>query len=154
MNCSVCLVPQSCLTLRNPVDCSLPGSSEHGIFQVRILEWLPFPSSGNLHDPGIEPTSPESPDSASRFFTTESPGKPMWIVPALFNFPSGLYFGSIPWEDWHEGFKISLTSSITVPTRMTFGYVIHIFGYKQLFAGNCPQQETPFLVTLVKLHCH
>ena len=30
---------QSCLTLRNPMDCSLPGSSVHGIFQARVLEW-------------------------------------------------------------------------------------------------------------------
>ena len=33
-------VVQSCLTLCNPVDCSLPGSSVHGIFQARILEWV------------------------------------------------------------------------------------------------------------------
>ena len=32
-------VAQSCPTLRNPMDCSLPGSSTHGIFQARILEW-------------------------------------------------------------------------------------------------------------------
>ena len=32
-------VTQSCLTLRNPMDCSLPGSSAHGIFQARVLEW-------------------------------------------------------------------------------------------------------------------
>ena len=32
-------VTQSCLTLRNPMDCSLPGSSIHGIFQARVLEW-------------------------------------------------------------------------------------------------------------------
>ena len=31
---------QSCLTLRDPVDCSLPGSSTHGIFQARVLEWV------------------------------------------------------------------------------------------------------------------
>ena len=30
---------QSCPTLRNPMDCSLPGSSIHGIFQARVLEW-------------------------------------------------------------------------------------------------------------------
>ena len=30
---------QSCLTLRDPMDCSLPGSSVHGIFQARVLEW-------------------------------------------------------------------------------------------------------------------
>ena len=33
-------VAQSCLTLSNPVDCSLPGSSIHGIFQARVLEWV------------------------------------------------------------------------------------------------------------------
>ena len=32
-------VAQSCLTLSDPVDCSLPGSSAHGIFQARVLEW-------------------------------------------------------------------------------------------------------------------
>ena len=32
-------VAQSCPTLRNPLDCSLPGSSTHGIFQARLLEW-------------------------------------------------------------------------------------------------------------------
>ena len=32
-------VAQSCLTPSDPVDCSLPGSSVHGIFQARVLEW-------------------------------------------------------------------------------------------------------------------
>ena len=32
-------VAQSCLTLRDPVYCSLPGSSVHGILQARVLEW-------------------------------------------------------------------------------------------------------------------
>ena len=32
-------VAQSCLTLSDPMDCSLPGSSVHWIFQARILEW-------------------------------------------------------------------------------------------------------------------
>ena len=32
-------IAQSCPTLRDPIDCSLPGSSVHGIFQARILEW-------------------------------------------------------------------------------------------------------------------
>ena len=32
-------VSQSCLTLNDPMDCSLPGSSVHGIFQARVLEW-------------------------------------------------------------------------------------------------------------------
>ena len=37
-------VAQSCLTLRDPMDCSPPGSSVHGIFQARVLEWVPLPS--------------------------------------------------------------------------------------------------------------
>ena len=35
-----CLVAQLCPTLRGPLDCGLPGSSLHGIFQARILEWV------------------------------------------------------------------------------------------------------------------
>ena len=31
---------QSCLTLNDPMDCSLPASSVHGIFQARVLEWV------------------------------------------------------------------------------------------------------------------
>ena len=33
-------VAQSCLTLSDPMDCSPPGSSVHGIFQARVLEWV------------------------------------------------------------------------------------------------------------------
>ena len=35
-----CLLIQSCLTLCNPMDCSLPGSSVHRILQAKILEWV------------------------------------------------------------------------------------------------------------------
>ena len=38
-------VAQSCLTLSDPMDCSLPGSSVHGIFQARVLEWGAIASS-------------------------------------------------------------------------------------------------------------
>ena len=37
-------VVQSCLTLSDPMDCSLPGSSVHGTFQARVREWVPLPS--------------------------------------------------------------------------------------------------------------
>ena len=41
-------VSQSCLTLSDPIDCSLPGFSVHGIFQARVLEWgaIAFSSDG------------------------------------------------------------------------------------------------------------
>ena len=60
------LLAKSCLTLYNPMDCSLPGSSVHGIFQVRILEWVAISFSRG---------SSQSRDrtqvfcTASRFFT-------------------------------------------------------------------------------------
>ena len=47
-----------------------------GFSRQEYWSGLPFPSPGNLPDPGIEPSSPVSPSLAGRFFTTESPGKP------------------------------------------------------------------------------
>ena len=41
-------VAQSCLTLCDPLDCSLPGSSIHGIFQARVLEWGAIAFSARL----------------------------------------------------------------------------------------------------------
>ena len=38
-------------TLCDPMDCSPPGSSVHGILQARILEWVPMPSSGGSFHP-------------------------------------------------------------------------------------------------------
>ena len=44
-------VPQSRQTLSDSMDCSLPGSSVHGVFQARVLEWgaIAFSISGRLH---------------------------------------------------------------------------------------------------------
>ena len=68
----MCVHAQLCLTLR-PMDCSLRGSSIHGIFQMRILEGIAISYSSTSSDPGIELASPAL---AGRFFTTELPGKP------------------------------------------------------------------------------
>ena len=51
-------VAQSCLTLCDPMDCSLPGSSIMGFPRQEYWNGLPFPSPGNLPNPGIEPESP------------------------------------------------------------------------------------------------
>ena len=51
-------VSQSYLTLSNPIDCSPPGSSVHGIFQQEYWSELPFPSPGDLPYPGLEIRSP------------------------------------------------------------------------------------------------
>ena len=67
---------QSCLTLSNPMDCSLPGSSVHGIFPPSKNTGVNchFLLQGNLPDPGMEPESPASPAVGSGFFTAE----PLW----------------------------------------------------------------------------
>ena len=57
---------QSCLTLCNPMDCSPPVSSVHGILQVRILY---IPSPGDLPTPGIKFMSLMSPELAAVFFS-------------------------------------------------------------------------------------
>ena len=48
-------VAQLCPTLSNPMDCSLPRSSVHGIFQAKVLEWyaIAFSAKGPIHDPKI-----------------------------------------------------------------------------------------------------
>ena len=47
------LVTQLCLTLCDPMDCSPPGSSVHGILQARILEWVAIPFSGIFLTQGL-----------------------------------------------------------------------------------------------------
>ena len=45
-------VAQSCPTLSDSMDCSLPGSSVHGIFQARVLEWGTIAFSGEKAEGG------------------------------------------------------------------------------------------------------
>ena len=57
--CKVASVMPHCF---DPVVCSPPDSSVHGILQARMMEWLATPSLlGDLSDPGIEPVSPVAP---------------------------------------------------------------------------------------------
>ena len=56
------------LILCGPMDCSLPGSSVHRIFQARILEWVATSYPRDLPDPGIKPVSLVSLALASGFF--------------------------------------------------------------------------------------
>ena len=51
-------VAQSCPTLCDPMDCSLPGFSGPGIFQARMLEWVAISFSRESSNPGIEPGAP------------------------------------------------------------------------------------------------
>ena len=64
---------QSCPTPCDPVDCSSPGSSVHGILQATILEWVAMPSSGGSSHPGMKLMSPVL---QGHSLLTEPPGKP------------------------------------------------------------------------------
>ena len=59
-------LPQLCLTLCNPLDCSLPGTSVHGILQARVLEWVAMPSSKGSSQPRDQA---QISHIAGRFFT-------------------------------------------------------------------------------------
>ena len=58
----------------DPVDCSLPGSSVHGIIQERIPEWVAISYVRGSSQPRYEPKSPVL---SGRFFTTAPHGKPL-----------------------------------------------------------------------------
>ena len=66
-----CVHAQLCLTLCNPMDSSLPGSSVHGILQAGILVWVLIFSSRGFSLPRDQTLVPAL---ASRFFTAEPPG--------------------------------------------------------------------------------
>ena len=66
------LMAKLCPILCDPMDCSLPGSSDHGVSQGRILKWVAI-SFSNLPDPGIELRSPALQVDS---LPSEPPGKP------------------------------------------------------------------------------
>ena len=75
---SLCLLvaafnPFTVRVICDPMDCSLPGCSVHGISQARILEWVAISFSSDLPDPVIKTMSPAL---TGGFFTAESLGKP------------------------------------------------------------------------------
>ena len=76
---------QSCLTFWDPMDCSLPGSSVHGTFQARLLEWVAMPSSRRSSQPRDWTSVSYVSRIAGRFFTIEPPGKPHDIAYCLAN---------------------------------------------------------------------
>ena len=72
----LCSVAQSCLTLCDPMDCSLPGSSVHGIFQARILEWVSIPFSCHFLLQGIFLTQGSNP-GLSHFLYWQAESSPL-----------------------------------------------------------------------------
>ena len=75
--CVSVLLAQSCLTLCDPIDCSLPGSLSMEFSRQEYWSGLPLPSPGDLPDPGIEPRSPALWADSLR---PEPPGKPYGLA--------------------------------------------------------------------------
>ena len=71
---------QSCPHLCDPMDCSPPGSSIHGILQARLLKWVSMPSSRGTSQPRDQIWVS---CIAGKFFTTEPLGKPLLTSPRL-----------------------------------------------------------------------
>ena len=70
---------QSCPTLRDPMDCSLPASSVHGIFQAKILHWVAiFFNPEYRPNPGIKPVSPVLLLWQADSLRLASPRSPKW----------------------------------------------------------------------------
>ena len=67
------LLTKLCPTLCDPMDCSPPGSSVHGVLQATILEWVAISFSGDLPNTWIEPGSPTL---RADSLPSEPPGKP------------------------------------------------------------------------------
>ena len=65
-------VAQSCLTLCDPMDYNCQAPLSMGFLRQEYWRGLPFPTPGDLPNPGIEPASLESPALAGRFFTTSA----------------------------------------------------------------------------------
>ena len=79
----VCSFAMLCPTLCVPTDCSLPGSSVHGTFKARILEWVAMPFSRGSYWPRDQTYASYISCIGRRVFTNESPGKTLF----------GLYYG-------------------------------------------------------------
>ena len=71
----MCVCVLSRLTLCDPMDCSLPGSSVHGMFQVRILEWVAISSSRECSRPRARTLVSWSPVLAGSSLPKFPPGK-------------------------------------------------------------------------------
>ena len=109
------------------MDCSLPGSSVHGILQAHILEWVAMPSSRDLPDPGIELVSLVSTALACGLF------------------PFAFFTTSATWEAHREFNKLNNFQSILGGTRDLFadcGY------FKQL----CNTAENEVAYKIMRLY--
>ena len=115
---------QLCLTLYDPMDCSLPDSSVHGILQARILKWVAISSSSGYFQPKDWTHVSCSSWIAGRFFTTEPSGKYLGTLEAVSqadmssHWQRGVSWAPAPCHLW-LGLQPSLSSAACVVSYET-----------------------------------
>ena len=144
------LVAQSCPTLCDPMDCSLPDSSVHGILQVRILEWVAMTSPGDLPDPGINPRSPALQEDSLPSEPSEKPKNTGMSSLSLLQ-------GNFPTQELNRGllhcrwilYQLSYLGSPTIKTHSFWGKK-QIKSNKEEPFGEKKKEEEPFVNWVVK----
>ena len=91
-------------SLRPPRTVAHQAPLSMGFSRPEYWSGLPFPTPGDLPDPGIEPTSPVSPALTGRFFTIGSPGKPrsLYTGTLLPGHQSSLLLPKLPVQGWPQ----------------------------------------------------
>ena len=120
-------VAQSCPTLSDPMDCSLPGSSVHGIFQARVLEWGAIAFSGTLN----RWIPKEKQTETLLFLLPSSIGRPLRAIrrfkivcnDSIVRKPANVYFLDF-WEQVPLNFNV-LQSTIML-CSMEHGFLVHL----------------------------
>ena len=122
-------VVQSCPTLCDPMDRSLPGSSVHGILHARILEWVSISFSGEAYWPRDRT---QVSHTIGRRFPSESPGKPCFlqkhtiikkIIITKIKLFSCVWLFATPWTTEHQA-SLSFTSSWSLLKLMSIELVM------------------------------
>ena len=105
-------VAQSCPTLSDPMDCSLPGSSVHGIFQARVLEWGAIAFSGGrskacFFSSSTKVKQPEAPDEDILLFT-ENRKEACWSSSRVWMILNLYLSSNISWLFYHAQIVIKI----------------------------------------------
>ena len=118
------LVTESCLTLAIPLDCSLPGSTVHRIFQARILEWVPISFSRG----SSWPRDWTRVSCTSGIFFTDLSHEWKWT---LFRHNNLLILLGFPdkWK-WHLNVKNNFSSFLQFLVSLSHGNILVVLYYK------------------------
>ena len=155
--CCCCLVVKSHPTLVNPwtVAHLSQGSSVHGISQARVLEWLLFPSPGDIPNPGIEPVSPALQMDSLTLNHQGSPQNTLYSVKFAFQKRRTYFYLKL--------FILYLKFKFNRMIRILFdNHNPEQLGQKEIESSPIPSiclsnkgiRESSWNVTISRMHCH